>query len=139
MPGDDVKIGKHLATFNLFREADNSIHVTIAEARGVAEELGGSGAPLYLCAMTALRAAEEIRASPPSPPRPDVEAMVEEYSRTQFAGGLGASRPAIEQFARWVDARRAALSHDRDAVRGEAERAAEWRSERFWKSMGFKP
>jgi hypothetical protein len=32
-------IGKHLATFNLFREADNSLQVTIADARGVPEYL----------------------------------------------------------------------------------------------------
>ena len=51
------EIGKHLATFNLFRENDGSLHVTIAEARGVKEELGESNAPLHLCAMTALRAA----------------------------------------------------------------------------------
>lgn len=50
-------IGRHLATFNLFREADGSLHVTIAEANGVREELGGSGAPLALCAMSALRSA----------------------------------------------------------------------------------
>jgi hypothetical protein len=54
-------IGRHLATFNVFREADHSLHVTIADARGVREELGESGAPLHLCAMNALRAAEEIR------------------------------------------------------------------------------
>lgn len=50
-------LAKHLATFNLFRESDNSLHVTIAEARGVREELGDSCAPLHLCAMNALRAA----------------------------------------------------------------------------------
>ena len=50
-------IGRHLASFNLFRESDGSLAVTIAEARGVAEELNGSGAPLALCAMAALRAA----------------------------------------------------------------------------------
>ena len=52
-----TNIGRHLATFNLFREPDGSLAVTIGEARGVAEELNGSGAPLALCAMTALRAA----------------------------------------------------------------------------------
>ena len=50
-------LARHLATFNLFREADNSLHVTIADARGVMTELGDSGAPLHLCAMNALRAA----------------------------------------------------------------------------------
>lgn len=48
---------RHLATFNLWRNADNSLGVTIAEARGVNDELGESGAPLHLCAMNALRAA----------------------------------------------------------------------------------
>lgn len=48
---------RHLATFNLWRNADNSLGVTIAEARGVRDELGDSGAPLHLCAMNALRAA----------------------------------------------------------------------------------
>lgn len=52
-----MDIGKHLATFNLFREGDGSLAVTIAEARGVIEELGESGAPPHLCAMNALRAA----------------------------------------------------------------------------------
>lgn len=50
-------IGKHLGTFNLFRESDNSLWITIADARGVKEELGGSSAPLHLCAMNALYAA----------------------------------------------------------------------------------
>jgi hypothetical protein len=65
-----VSIGKHLATFNLFREADHSIHVTIADARGVQNELGNSGAPLHLCAMNALRQAVELR----SPWQPMAEA-----------------------------------------------------------------
>jgi hypothetical protein len=51
-----MKLGKHLATFNLFREEDG-LYVTIADARGVREELGESGAPLQLCAMSALREA----------------------------------------------------------------------------------
>lgn len=51
---------KHLATFNLFREPDKSLHVTIAEANGVRSELGASGAPLHLCAMNALRSAAEL-------------------------------------------------------------------------------
>ena len=50
------KIGKHLATFNLFRE-DDGLYITIADASGVRDELNGSGAPLYLCTMTALREA----------------------------------------------------------------------------------
>jgi hypothetical protein len=50
------KIGKHLATFNVFREEDG-LYITIADARGVREELGESGAPLGLCAMNALREA----------------------------------------------------------------------------------
>lgn len=49
-------IGKHLATFNVFREPDG-LYITIADARGVREELGESGAPLHLCAMNALREA----------------------------------------------------------------------------------
>jgi hypothetical protein len=61
---DQPNIGKHLATFNLFREADYSLHVTIAEASGVRNELGASGAPLHLCAMQALRAAVELRTPP---------------------------------------------------------------------------
>lgn len=64
-------IGKHLATINLWREADNSIHVTFAEAAGVREELGDSGAPLHLCALNALRAAVEIRG--PSTPWQPIE------------------------------------------------------------------
>lgn len=56
-------IGRHLATFNLFREADNSLQVTVADANGVKAELNGSGAPLHLCAMNALRAA--LRPAPP--------------------------------------------------------------------------
>jgi hypothetical protein len=28
------EIGKHLATLNLFREADGSVHITVAEAKG---------------------------------------------------------------------------------------------------------
>jgi hypothetical protein len=54
---DAPSIGRHLATFNLFREADGSLQVTIADAAGVRAELNGSGAPLHLCAMNALRAA----------------------------------------------------------------------------------
>lgn len=57
---------RHLATVNLFREADNSIHVTFAEARGVAEEVAGSGAPIYPLALNALRAAVELRPAPPA-------------------------------------------------------------------------
>jgi hypothetical protein len=45
---------------NLFRHPDNSIHVTFAEADGIKSELGDSKAPLYLCALNALRAAQEI-------------------------------------------------------------------------------
>jgi len=52
-----MAIGKHLATFNLFRESDGSLAVTIADARGVIDELNRSGAPVHLCAMTALRSA----------------------------------------------------------------------------------
>lgn len=51
-----MTIGKHLATFNVFREPDG-LYVTIADARGVRDELGESGAPLHLCAMAALRSA----------------------------------------------------------------------------------
>jgi hypothetical protein len=51
-----VKIGKHLATFNLFRE-EGGLYVTIADARGVRDELNGSSAPLHLCTMNALREA----------------------------------------------------------------------------------
>jgi hypothetical protein len=49
-------IGKHLATFNVFREPDG-LYVTCADARGVADEIRGSGAPIHLCAMNALREA----------------------------------------------------------------------------------
>jgi hypothetical protein len=49
-------IGKHLATFNVFREPDG-LYITIADASGVRDELGQSGAPLRLCAMNALRSA----------------------------------------------------------------------------------
>lgn len=52
-----TELAKHLATVNLWRNPDNSLSVTFAEANGVADEIGGSGAPLHLCAMTALRAA----------------------------------------------------------------------------------
>jgi hypothetical protein len=48
-------IGSH--PYNSLREADNSLHVTVADAAGVKAELNGSGAPLHLCAMSALRAA----------------------------------------------------------------------------------
>jgi hypothetical protein len=51
-----MTIGKHLATFNVFREPDG-LYITIADARGVQDELGESGAPLRLCAMPALRSA----------------------------------------------------------------------------------
>ncbi len=57
------QIGKHLATINLWREADNSIHVTIAEAQGVRDEIG-ENAPLYLCTLSALRTAVELRPQP---------------------------------------------------------------------------
>jgi hypothetical protein len=50
-------IGRHLATFNLFREPDGSLAITVADASGVIAELNGSGAPVYLCTMNALRAA----------------------------------------------------------------------------------
>ncbi len=49
-------IGKHLATFSLFREPDG-LYITIADASGVREELGVSNAPLHPCAMNALREA----------------------------------------------------------------------------------
>ena len=52
-------IAKHLGTFNLFREADGSLWITCAEACGVIDELNGSGAPPYLCAMNALYAAAD--------------------------------------------------------------------------------
>lgn len=57
----DKPLGKHLANFNLFREIDGSLHVTIASAEGVREELGDSGAPLAMCAMNALRSALEVQ------------------------------------------------------------------------------
>ncbi len=50
-------IGKHLATFNVFREGDGSLWITCADAGGVADEIRGSGAPVHLCAMNALYAA----------------------------------------------------------------------------------
>ncbi len=55
-PLDPPRIGKHLATFNLFRET-NGLYITIADATGVRSELGQSGAPLWLCAFNALRVA----------------------------------------------------------------------------------
>jgi hypothetical protein len=51
------RIGRHLATFNVFREHDGSLWVTCAGAEGVKAELNGSAAPLHLCAMNALREA----------------------------------------------------------------------------------
>lgn len=47
---------KHLATFNMFREPDGQLYVTIAEARGVQDELGiSAGAvPLHIPVMNAL-------------------------------------------------------------------------------------
>lgn len=63
----DPQIGKHLATFNLFREADYSLRITIADARGVKDELGDSGAPLHLCAMNALYAAIDAARGSPRP------------------------------------------------------------------------
>lgn len=53
----EVTETKHLATVNLWRHPDGSLSVTFADARGVADEIAGSGAPVLLCAMNALRAA----------------------------------------------------------------------------------
>lgn len=46
----------HLATFNLFREQDGALYITIVEARGVQEELGLAAGelPLYVMALKAL-------------------------------------------------------------------------------------
>ena len=53
-----MTIGRHLATFNLFREQDGSLHVTVESAQGVIAETSGSGGvPPALLAMQALRAA----------------------------------------------------------------------------------
>jgi hypothetical protein len=91
-------LAKDLATFNLFREPDKSIHVTIADASGVRDELNGSGAPLHLCALSALRAAEELR-----PAKPTVDfspAGLLELTKAQSEGafrmGAQAMRAAIE-------------------------------------------
>lgn len=54
-----MELGKHLGTFNLFREPDGSLWITCAEADGVREELGDSNAPLGLCAMNALYSAAD--------------------------------------------------------------------------------
>lgn len=73
-----MTIGKHLATFNLFREADHSLQITIVGAPGVREELGDSGAPLHLCAMSALYAAVDAARRPPAADAGEVqEGMVE--------------------------------------------------------------
>lgn len=34
----DTTIGTHLATLNLFREADGSLHITVAEGTGALQE-----------------------------------------------------------------------------------------------------
>ena len=80
---------RHLGTFNLFREPDGSLWITIAEAKGVQQELGmASGAvPLHIMAMRALEEAvsqaqirrfneipaerlSELLGYSPSPPKP---------------------------------------------------------------------
>lgn len=102
----DNSIGKHLATFNLFREADHSIHVTIADARGVRAELGDSGAPLYLCAMNALRAAVELQ-----PLSSDREAVIEEC-----AAKAEASWPRAHTYASENADLYRAQDHARDCI-----------------------
>lgn len=54
MSDDRIDIGRHLATFNLFREGDGSLHITVADAHGVKMELGPSQLPVYPMAMKAL-------------------------------------------------------------------------------------
>ena len=50
-----MDIGKHLGTFNLFRENDGTLWVTCAGAQGVREELGESWeGPTHTMAMLAL-------------------------------------------------------------------------------------
>lgn len=50
----ELTMGKHLATFNVFREADGSLWITCADATGVKSELGEAKLPLHMMAMKAL-------------------------------------------------------------------------------------
>lgn len=77
---------RHLATVNLWRNGDNSLSISFAEADGVLAELNGSGAPLHLCAMNALRAAV-------MPPPPEVPAIDPRTGRP--AGDHGKASDAI--------------------------------------------
>lgn len=53
-------IGKHLATFNVFRENDGSLHITVVEAKGVRKELHPDNVlPLHPFAISALYEAVE--------------------------------------------------------------------------------
>lgn len=95
-------LGKFLASFNLFRESDNSIHVTVASATGVREELGDSGAPLHLCAMNALRAAVELR-SPGTPNLSTDPAAVAAYDEDGSWGRMSEGWPETDyNTAKWL-------------------------------------
>jgi len=66
---------KHLATFNVFRENDGALYVTVVEAKGVAKELHPDNTlPLYPFAMVALYEAVrqmQERLGPPSKAQKD--------------------------------------------------------------------
>jgi len=60
---DPRPLGKHLATLNLFREPDGSVHITCAEARGAMEEpdcLRCGGAPVDYVNRLIVQAARNL-------------------------------------------------------------------------------
>jgi hypothetical protein len=57
------KIGAHMATLNLFREADGSYQITVAEARGFIDGWQGEpmkAAPIYYVEQAIIEAAGNI-------------------------------------------------------------------------------
>lgn len=74
-------LGKHLATYSLFREAGGSLYVTVQSAPGVKDELGQTNLPLHPMALRALydgvrqmreREVEALWQDKPSQTLPDV-------------------------------------------------------------------
>lgn len=61
-------IGKHLATLNLFREADGSVQITVADARGFIDTWQGEpmkAAPIHYVEAAIVQAARNIAARRP--------------------------------------------------------------------------
>lgn len=59
------KIGAHMATLNLFREADGTYRITVAEARGFIDGWQGEpmkAAPIYYVEGAIIEAAETMKA-----------------------------------------------------------------------------